>query len=210
MESSHPDRKKQRQQLISAREALPAATRLQHESALLVHLQKLLEQLAAAAAGTPAGAASNNTLANETLAFCWPFRGEPDIRQLVTAWLATKPARKAALPVVIEQGLPLAFRHWTPDSIMAPDRYGIPTPSAGDLLTPSLVLIPVNGFDSRGFRLGYGGGYFDRTLAGLSPQPVSIGVGFELARLPRIAEASHDKPLDWIVTEAGAFKASGN
>ena len=201
MKSTHPDRKNQRQQLISAREALSAATRAELETALLVHLQELLDQLAAS---SPVG----NALASETLGFCWPFRSEPDIRQLIATWLAVDPTRKAALPVVIKQNAPLAFRHWTPDSVMTPDRHGIPTPSTGDLLTPSLLLIPVNGFDSRGFRLGYGGGYFDRTLASLSPKPLSIGVGFELGRLPRIIEAQHDKPLDWIVTEAGAFKAN--
>ncbi len=200
MESAHPDRKTQRQRLIAARESLPAAARTKLEAALLLHLQKLLDQLAA-------GSSAANR-ASETLGFFWPFRGEPDIRQLIATWLAIDPARKAALPLVIEQGTPLAFRQWTPDSVMAPDRYGIPTPGSGDLLTPSLLLIPVNGFDSRGFRLGYGGGYFDRTLASLSPQPLTIGIGFELGRLPVITEAEHDKPLDWIVTEAGPFKAT--
>jgi 5-formyltetrahydrofolate cyclo-ligase len=196
VESTHPDRQNQRQRIISAREGLPAATRAQLESALLRHLQELLDQLAAPTLHTPL-----------TLGFCWPFRGEPDVRQIVATWLAADPARRAALPVVVDQESPLAFRAWTPESELAPDRYGIPTPVEGDTLTPALLLIPVNGFDSRGFRLGYGGGYFDRTLESLSPQHVTIGVGYELGRLPRIAEAAHDRPLDWIVTETGAFKA---
>ncbi|HSD38218.1 MAG TPA: 5-formyltetrahydrofolate cyclo-ligase [Rhodocyclaceae bacterium] len=196
MESIDPDRKSQRQRIIAAREGLPAARRAQLESALLGHLQELLDQLAAP------------TLhATQTLGFCWPFRGEPDLRQLITIWLAADSAHRAALPVVVNRDAPLTFREWTPDRPLAPDRHGIPTPIDGDALTPDLLLIPVNGFDSRGFRLGYGGGYFDRTLESLRPQPLTIGVGFELGRLPRIAEAAHDRPLDWIVTEAGAFKA---
>ena len=90
---------------------------------------------------------------------------------------------------------------------MTPDRHGIATPVAGDTLQISLLLVPVNGFDARGYRLGYGGGYFDRTLESLDPSPQTIGIGFELGRLQRIEESTHDKPLDWIVTEAGAFRA---
>ncbi|MDB5801291.1 MAG: 5-formyltetrahydrofolate cyclo-ligase [Rhodocyclales bacterium] len=194
MESAHPDRQNLRQRLIAAREALPAAERRQLENALLQHLHSLLEELDA-------------DHRHSTLGFCWPFRGEPDLRPLVTTWLTGEPSRRAGLPVVVDQDLPLSFRRWAPDSVVAPDRYGIPTPVAGEALQASLLLIPVNGFDARGYRLGYGGGYFDRTLESLSPPPQTIGVGFELGRLPHIAEAAHDRPLDWIVTEAGAFKA---
>ena len=66
--------------------------------------------------------------------------------------------------------------------------------------------MPLNGFDAAGYRLGYGGGYFDRTLAALSPRPLAVGVGFEVNRLPSIRPESHDQRLDWIVTEAGAFR----
>jgi 5-formyltetrahydrofolate cyclo-ligase len=188
------DRQNQRQRLIAAREALPAEQRLLLENALLQHLQSLLEQL-------------NADHQHATLGFCWPFRGEPDLRPLVTTWLSGKPQRAAALPVVTARDAPLAFRRWTPESVMQPDRHDIPIPVTGDTLQASLLLIPVNGFDARGYRLGYGGGYFDRTLDSLDPAPQTIGIGFELGRLPHIAEEAHDRPLDWIVTEAGAFRA---
>lgn len=200
MESTHPDRQKQRKSIIAAREALASDTRAALEKTLLQHLTNLLDTL------TSHSPARRHT----TVGFCWPFRGEPDLRQLVSDWLAADTAHTAALPVVIKQDAPLAFRHWTPDSIMEADRYGIPTPVAGEALTPTLLLIPVNGFDARGFRLGYGGGYFDRTLESFDPPPLTIGIGFELGRLPQIAEGAHDKALDWIVTEAGAFKAAGS
>jgi 5-formyltetrahydrofolate cyclo-ligase len=73
----------------------------------------------------------------------------------------------ALLPVVIDEHRALAFRAWSPGTVMVSDRYGIPAPAAGDFLIPEVVLIPVNGFDAAGYRIGYGGGYFDRTLASL-------------------------------------------
>lgn len=85
---------------------------------------------------------------------------------------------------------------------MVADRYGILAPQGTPRLQPDVLLVPVNGFDLRGFRIGYGGGYFDRTLAG-QPRPVSIGIGFELAHLEDVCPEPHDQPLDWIVTEAG-------
>ena len=113
---------------------------------------------------------------------------------------------RAALPVVIAEHEALRFREWTPETPLAADRYGIPTPSAGDWLIPDLILLPLNGFDAAGYRLGYGGGYFDRTLAALSPRPLAVGVGFEINRVASIRPQPHDQRLDWIVTENGAFR----
>lgn len=86
---------------------------------------------------------------------------------------------------------------------MLTDRFGIPAPQGTPRAALQAVLVPVNGFDARGYRVGYGGGFFDRTLASLRPAPISIGVGFELARLEDVRPQAHDLPLDWIVTEAG-------
>lgn len=141
-------------------------------------------------------------------AFCWPIKHEPDLLAVVQTWRAE--GTIAALPVVLGEAQPLAFRVWTTDSILQPDRYGIPTPVDGEFVHPDLILVPLNGFDGQGFRLGYGGGYFDRTLAVLSPRPLVVGVGFEINRLDSIRPESHDLPLDWIVTEAGAFNCDGS
>ena len=138
------------------------------------------------------------------VAFCWPIKDEPDVRAIVERWRAA--GARAALPVVVAENAPLAFREWTADTPLAPDRYGIPTPAAGDWLVPDLILLPLNGFDGEGYRLGYGGGYFDRTLAALSPRPLAVGVGFEINRLDSIRPEPHDQRLDWLVTEAGAFR----
>ena len=137
-------------------------------------------------------------------AFCWPIKHEPDVRGLLAAW--ARAGVRTALPVVVAEGQPLAFREWTPETPLAPDRYGIPTPTAGEWLTPDLILLPLNGFDAAGYRLGYGGGYFDRTLVALAPRPLAVGVGFEINRVDSIRPEAHDQRLDWIVTENGAFR----
>jgi 5,10-methenyltetrahydrofolate synthetase len=139
-----------------------------------------------------------------TLAFCWPIKQEPDVRAIVETW--RQAGTRTTLPVVVSEHAALAFREWRPDTALESDRYGIPTPAQGDWLIPDLILLPLNGFDAAGYRLGYGGGYFDRTLAALSPRPLAVGVGFELNRVATIRPEGHDQPLDWIVTEAGVFK----
>ncbi len=149
-------------------------------------------------------------LATMMVAFCWPQKHEPDLRPLIETWIrARQPGFAALLPVVVGTRQPLAFRAWTPQTPMTIDRYGIPTPAAGDFVFPQAILLPVNGFDAAGHRIGYGGGYFDRTLASLQPRPLAIGVGFELARLDSIEPESHDQRLEWIVTEEGVFRTLG-
>lgn len=179
-------RKELRQRLIAAREALPPTARARAGAAIHRALKDLL-------AGLPV----------TRVAFCWPFRGEFDARPLMKELIAD--GVRAALPVVAGAGQPLMFREWTPQSAMVDDRYGIHIPESGRTLLPQLILMPVNAFDARGFRLGYGGGYFDRTLAGLRPAPLAIGVGFELARVESIRPQNHDQRMDVVVTEAGVF-----
>jgi hypothetical protein len=88
------------------------------------------------------------------------------------------------MPVVTTVDAPMHFHSWTPASAMGADRHGIPIPADGAQVVPDIVLLPLVAFDAQGFRLGYGGGYFDRTLAAMVPRPRAIGVGFELARVP--------------------------
>ena len=137
-------------------------------------------------------------------AFCWPIKHEPDVRAVLVDWV--KQGTLAALPVVTAPASPLGFRLWTAETVMTEDCYGIPTPVSGDFVQPDLILLPLNGFDRQGYRLGYGGGFFDRTLAVLSPRPLAVGVGFEINQLSSIRPEIHDQQLDWIVTEKGAFR----
>lgn len=179
-----------RQELIARRSALSADEHARLSALVRDHLAALLERLAPSSLG-----------------FCWPYRAEVDVLPLVSSWLAGDPARRAALPVVETTQTALRFRRWSPGDALDTDRYGIPTPRGGEWMQPALLLIPVNGFDAHGNRLGYGGGYFDRTLAALRPERGCVGVGFELARLDAFPPQAHDRPLDWIVTEKGAFHA---
>ena len=145
-------------------------------------------------------------LAGMRVGFCWPVKNEPDLRSLMQSWIESGNARFVALlPVVVEAGAALAFRAWTPETRLEADRYGIPAPAEGEFLVPEALLIPVNAFDAAGYRIGYGGGFFDRTLAALRPPPLSIGVGFELSRVDSIFPQAHDMRLDAMVSEAGVF-----
>jgi len=108
------------------------------------------------------------------------------------------------LPVVEMKAAPLAFRRWTPQTRMVRGDWNIlvPPPNA-DRLIPQITLAPCVGWDGEGYRLGYGGGYFDRTLAALRPRPFTIGIGFHAARLATIYPQPHDIPLDVVLTERG-------
>lgn len=178
------DRNTLRRAMIAARQALPADARQAASDAIARHLLDLLLPL------TPG-----------TLAFCWPIRAEVDCHPAITQLLAQ--GWHAAMPVVERLAAPLAFRTWQPDAPMTVDPYGIPIPDTLPAPPPDVLLIPLVAFDAAGYRLGYGGGYFDRTLAALDPRPLSVGVGFELARVADLQPAPHDIPLDRIVTEAG-------
>ena len=100
------------------------------------------------------------------------------------------------------KGAPLEYREWTPDTPTVPGVFGLPVPQS-PVVVPDFVLAPPVGFDARGYRLGYGGGYFDRTLASLSPRPRAIAVARESSRIDTIHPQPWDIPMDYVVTEAG-------
>src|SRR5690606_20723729 len=113
----------------------------------------------------------------------------------------------AALPVVVERNAPLEFWRWTATTeLCSRGIWNIPSPVERVPVVPDVVLVPLLGFDEQCYRLGYGGGYYDRTLAALEPKPLAIGVGFEHGRLETIRPQPHDVPLDWIVTEARTLR----
>jgi 5,10-methenyltetrahydrofolate synthetase len=138
------------------------------------------------------------------LAFCWPIRNEYDARHV--ARTLRDQGALTALPVVVAPKTPLQFREWHPGVALAEGALGIPYPVGSAELLPDHVLLPMNGWDERGYRLGYGAGYFDRTLASLAQRPLVIGVSYEMARLPTIHPQAWDIPVDWLVTERGIYR----
>lgn len=143
-------------------------------------------------------------LENQKIGFYWPFQGEYDPIPAMT-FLRTCGAT-LALPEVIDKGEPLRFIEWWPGIPMKKDRYGILLPDNTQEIAVDSMIIPLLGFDEQGYRLGYGSGYFDRTLAAMNPRPMTIGVAFEIQRLPTIYPQQHDIPMDYIVTEQSVLR----
>ena len=172
-----------------------------------------------ARAGEPSSAAADAQLgarlralldayAPRCVGFYWPTADEFDPRPSVVGWLADDPTRRAALPVVAQPHAPLVFHAWLPGMAMARGRYGIAVPAQPKLVTPDLLLIPCVGFDAMRLRLGYGGGYYDRTLAAQADagaRPATIGVAYECSRVDALPREPHDLPLDVIVTESAQY-----
>lgn len=143
------------------------------------------------------------TMPVSRLAFFMPIRGEPDITRVITAWLAEDRTRTAALPVVV--GEMLEFHAWTPATMLAPGAYGIPVPQGTAAVQPQVLLIPCVGVDMQRYRLGYGRGYYDRTLGAQKLRPVTVGVCFDVGRLKSIAPQPHDVRLDLVIFESGVL-----
>jgi len=178
-------RKEQREALLKARVDAGLARRREWDETIEAHLREMLSQLRF-----------------KTIGFYWPFKGEFDARPLVSELIAA--GLTAGLPVVVQPKMPLEFRQWTPDAAMEAGVYGILIPRARDIVTPDLLLAPMLGFDAKGYRLGYGGGFYDRTIASISPKPQVIGIAYELSRLETIYPQAHDIPVDAVITEANS------
>jgi len=180
-------RKEKRVELIAARMALSSA----EHTAASAEISKRLATLFAPMPRALVGA-------------YWPFRREYNVIAFLE-WL-TERRHEVALPVVIGKGQPLEFRRWTRDMEMVSGVYDIPYPARGEPVHPTTLIIPMVGFDEAGYRLGYGGGFYDRTIASYAAKPLCVGTGFELGRLPTIHPLPHDLPMDHIVTGKGLWR----
>src|SRR5579885_1934267 len=138
------------------------------------------------------------------IGFYWPIRRELDPLPLIRRLIAAGGA--AALPMVVGRGKPLEFRRWTPGATMAIGVYDITYPADGPGVEPEVMHVPHQGFDEAGYRLGYGAGYYDRTIASFARKPFLIGIGFELGRLATIFPQPHDIPMDVVITEHRLFR----
>lgn len=175
-------RKAERERLIAERLAIGSNVRRRHGAQIAARLE--------AAIGVVEGL---------TVSVYWPFRGEPDLRGVMER--ITARGGRAALPVVVERARPLVFRAWVPGEALERGIWNIPVPAKDEEVVPDVVIAPVVGFDRNCYRLGYGGAFFDRTLAAMPGRPRVFGVGYAQAEIPTIYPQPHDIPMDAIVTE---------
>lgn len=180
-------RKAERARLLAARAALPVATRQAAARAIASHLDGFL-----------------GDLAGKTVSAYWPIKSELDLRP----WLLSLNRRgaTACLPLVVEKAAPLRFRAWTEATPMERGIWDIAVPATGDWLVPDILIAPVVGHDAGLYRLGYGGGYFDRTLAAIGPSAMAIGIGLAASRVATIFAQPHDVAMRAIITEEGVLR----
>lgn len=176
-------RKQQRARLLEARRKMTSIERERAAAALIANLDALFARLPCS-----------------TLGLYWPIKAEFDLR----AWAGRQSEARGvalALPVVVQERAPLEYWSWRPGDAMARGHWGIMVPAVRVPVVPDVVIAPLIGFSGR-YRLGFGGGYFDRTLAALSPRPYAIGIGLEAGRLTGFVPQPHDIPMSAIVTES--------
>ncbi len=139
----------------------------------------------------------------QTIGAYWPIKGEFDALPALYRWSEAQPGRQLGLPVIDRETKQLRFHTWFPGCPMEEDAYGIPKPKDTEAFHPQLLLVPCVGYGPQGLRLGYGGGFYDRTLAGLTPKPVTVGLAYSHGFLPWLQGEPHDVPLDVMLTDEG-------
>lgn len=133
------------------------------------------------------------------LGIYWPIRGEIDLREFARRHIQA--GGIVGLPVVVQDAAPVEFWRWRPGVALQRGHWNIPVPPERELVSPDVLVVPLVGFDAQRYRLGYGAGFYDRTLAAAIPRPRTIGIAFADAQLPSIYPQPHDIPMDAIVTE---------
>jgi 5-formyltetrahydrofolate cyclo-ligase len=142
---------------------------------------------------------------HRVLGIYWPIRAEIDVRDIAIRHIEA--GGIAALPVVVRKNAPVEFWPWEPGTSMRRGFWNIPVPASGTAVRPDALIIPLVGFDAACFRLGYGGGYYDRTLAALSPLPLRIGIAYAETQIATIYPQPHDVPMSVVVTDRGVHRA---
>ncbi len=142
----------------------------------------------------------------------WPIKGEFDPLPALYRWqeagleadaVAARNRRRIGLPVINKVDKTLTFYTWYPGCPMEEDAFGIPKPKDTEIIQPTLLFVPCVGYGPGGYRLGYGGGFYDRTLAALTPRPFTVGLGFTNGFLSDLEPEPHDVPLDAILNDNG-------
>jgi 5-formyltetrahydrofolate cyclo-ligase len=177
-------RQAERKRQLQRRLALDADLRLRYAATIARNLEEAI-----------------GDVAGLTVSCYWPIRAEPDLRPFMDR--VDQCGGRCALPVVSERGRPLVFRSWESGGRLERGFWNIPVPAGGYDVVPDVLIAPVVAFDPASFRLGYGGGYFDRTLAEFTEHRRVFGVGYSMAEVATIFPQPHDIPMDAIVTEFG-------
>jgi 5,10-methenyltetrahydrofolate synthetase len=174
-------RRAERERLLALRNRLSAEQRARELETICAALERLLRQSDVALLGA-----------------YWPMHGEPDLR----AWLGRQAdgGLELALPVIREKNQPLRYSRWQPGTRMRRGAWGIAEPATDDWVEPQMLLVPLLGVDKQRHRLGYGGGYFDRSLAAFEPRPVAVGIGYSCAGIATIYPQHHDIAMDYVIT----------
>jgi 5-formyltetrahydrofolate cyclo-ligase len=175
-------RKAKRQELLAHRMARDPADRQRLSEPVIESLRSII-----------------NITRFPVLGVYWPIRGEIDLRELARRHV--EDGGSVGLPVVVQDAAPVEFWRWRPGMALKRGHWNIPVPPQRDIVTPDVLVVPLVGFDSGRYRLGYGGGFYDRTLAAAAPRPYTIGIAFADAELPTIYPQPHDIPMDQILTE---------
>ena len=149
---------------------------------------------------------------DEVIGAYWPIKGEFDPLPALFRWqeagmeadaLAASRRRKIGLPVINKATRTLTFHRWYPGCPMEEDAYGIPKPKDTEIVEPTLLFVPCLGYGPGGYRLGYGGGFYDRTLNELKPRPFTVGLSYSIGFLPDLEPEPHDVPLDAVLNDHG-------
>lgn len=177
-------RQQQRQRLIGERQNLSPHQRQEIEQHCLAGILQYLQ-----------------TCQPGILGLYWPIKGELDCRSLAPELIQR--GWTLCVPIINSETKCLDFAIWTPESPMIMGSWNIPVPEKQTLLIPDHFLVPLVGFDNQNFRLGYGGGYYDRTLAAIDKPVHTIGVGMESGRFDSIQPCEWDIPMDKVITEKG-------
>lgn len=145
------------------------------------------------------------TRRERTIGAFWSIKGEFDALPALYRWSESDPSRRIGLPVIDKKTRQLRFHVWYPGCPMEEDAYGIPKPKDTELIVPTLLFVPCVGYAPGGYRLGYGGGFYDRTLASLQPKPFTVGLGFTSGYVDDFEPEAHDLPLDAILNDNGCI-----
>jgi 5-formyltetrahydrofolate cyclo-ligase len=181
-----------RKQALARRKAVPAEIRKSFAEALAIEAVALARKAMV-----------------RTVAGFLPIGSEPDTRMMLAA--LDYHQFVTLLPVTQDRGVPLVFRRWREGQVLVEGPMGLLEPSARlPEMVPDFTFVPLAAFDKRGFRIGYGAGHYDATLAALRmshPGP-AVGIAFACQEIERVPEEDHDQPLDFVLTEKGLIDCS--